>query len=57
VCYILQNAVTVRDRDTLASVPANAQTTGEIMFGGNIMMRGYPGDPQVTEHASAGGWF
>jgi len=57
VRYHLQNAVTVRDPDTMAPVPADGQTMGEIMFRGNIMMKGYLGDPQATEHAFAGGWF
>jgi fatty-acyl-CoA synthase len=57
VRYHLQSAVTVRDPDTMAEVPVDGQTMGEIMFRGNIMMKGYLGDPQATEHAFAGGWF
>jgi len=57
VRYHLQDAVTVRDPDTLAGVPADGQTMGEIMFRGNIMMKGYLANPQATAEAFAGGWF
>ncbi len=57
VRYHLQNAATVRDPQTLAEVPHDGQTMGEIMFRGNIMMKGYLGDPAATRQAFAGGWF
>jgi len=57
VRYHLQDAVSVRDPDTLAPVPADGQTMGEVMFRGNIMMKGYLGDPEATARAFGGGWF
>ncbi len=57
VRYHLQSAATVRDPETLAPVPADGQTMGEIMFRGNIMMKGYLGNPEATRQAFAGGWF
>ncbi|MDY0331006.1 MAG: acyl-CoA synthetase [Thiomonas sp.] len=57
VRYHLQNAATVRDPETLEEVPHDGQTMGEIMFRGNIMMKGYLGDPEGTAQAFRGGWF
>ena len=57
VRYPLQEAMTVRDPETLAEVPADGQTMGEIMFRGNIVMKGYLKNPAATDKAFAGGWF
>jgi fatty-acyl-CoA synthase len=57
VRYALQEAMTVRDPATLAEVPADAETMGEIMFRGNIVMKGYLKNEKATEEAFAGGWF
>jgi fatty-acyl-CoA synthase len=57
VRYHLQNAATVRNPDTLEAVPADGQTMGEVMFRGNIMMKGYLQNPAATREAFAGGWF
>ena len=57
VRYHLQNAATVRDPQTLQEVPHDGQTLGEIMFRGNIMMKGYLGSPEDTAQAFQGGWF
>jgi fatty-acyl-CoA synthase len=53
----LQEALEVRDPNTLAPVPWDGETMGEIMFRGNIAMRGYLANPAATEAAFAGGWF
>ena len=57
VPYTLQEAVTVLDPATLQPVKADGETMGEIMFRGNIMMKGYLKNPQATADAFAGGWF
>ncbi len=57
VRYALQEGMTVRDADTLAELPADGQTMGEIMFRGNIVMKGYLKNPAATDKAFAGGWF
>ena len=57
VRYHLERAVSVRDPETLAPVPHDGETMGEIMFRGNIAMKGYLKNPQATEEAFRGGWF
>ena len=57
VRYALQEGMTVRDPETLAELPADGQTMGEIMFRGNIVMKGYLKNPAATAKAFEGGWF
>lgn len=57
VRYALQEGMTVLEPETLAQTPADGQTMGEIMFRGNIVMKGYLKNPAATEKAFAGGWF
>jgi len=57
VRYLLEEGLTVMDPETMQSVPADGETMGEIMFRGNIMMKGYLKNPQATREAFAGGWF
>lgn len=57
VPYPLQEAVTVLDPDTMREVPRDGETIGEVMFRGNIVMKGYLKNPKATEEAFAGGWF
>jgi fatty-acyl-CoA synthase len=57
VRYILEEGVTVMDPQTMQPVPADGETMGEIMFRGNITMKGYLKNPQATGEAFAGGWF
>ena len=57
VAYPLQEAIAVLDPETLAPVPADGQTMGEIFFRGNLVMKGYLKNPQATADAFAGGWF
>jgi len=52
VRYPLQEAMAVRHPETLAEVPADGQTMGEIMFRGNIVMKGYLKNPAATAKAS-----
>jgi fatty-acyl-CoA synthase len=53
----LQEVITVLDPDTMQPVPWDGQTMGEIMFRGNITMKGYLKNATATEKAFAGGWF
>jgi fatty-acyl-CoA synthase len=57
VRYPLQEDMTVRDPVTLQEVPADGETIGEIMFRGNIVMKGYLKNEAATESAFEGGWF
>jgi len=57
VRYALQEGMTVMDPHTMLEVPADGQTMGEIMFRGNIVMKGYLKNPKATEQAFEGGWF
>jgi fatty-acyl-CoA synthase len=47
----------VLDPKTMAPVPADGATLGEVMFRGNIVMKGYLKNEAATEEAFAGGWF
>jgi fatty-acyl-CoA synthase len=57
VAYLLEEGMTVMDPETMQPVPADGETMGEIMFRGNITMKGYLKNPSATEEAFAGGWF
>jgi fatty-acyl-CoA synthase len=53
----MQEAMTVLDPATMKPVPRDGKTVGEIMFRGNITMKGYLKNPSATEDAFADGWF
>ena len=57
VRYHLQRDARVLDPVTMQPVPLDGETMGEIMFRGNITMKGYLKNPQATLDAFAGGWF
>ncbi len=57
VRYMLQEGMTVLDPETMAQTPADGQTMGEIMFRGNVVMKGYLKNPAATQKAFEGGWF
>ena len=57
VRYHLQRDVRVLNPETLQPVPQDGETMGEIMFKGNITMKGYLKNPKATQEAFAGGWF
>jgi fatty-acyl-CoA synthase len=57
VRYHLQRSARVIDSHTMQPVPLDGETMGEIMFRGNITMKGYLKNPAATQEAFAGGWF
>ncbi|MBR0753703.1 acyl-CoA synthetase [Bradyrhizobium jicamae] len=57
VPYPLQEGVTVLDPETMREVPRDGETIGEVMFRGNIVMKGYLKNETATQEAFAGGWF
>jgi len=57
VRYLVEEGMTVIDPQTMREVPADGETMGEIMFRGNIVMKGYLKNPKATNEALAGGWF
>lgn len=57
VAYELQEDVLVLNPDTGAPVPRDGETLGEIVFRGNIVMKGYLKAPEETAKAFKDGWF
>ena len=57
VRFHLQGDVRVLDPETMQPVPQDGETMGEIMFKGNIAMKGYLKNAKATQDAFAGGWF
>jgi fatty-acyl-CoA synthase len=57
VRYAALEGLAVLDPMTMAPVPADGETLGEVMFRGNVVMKGYHRNAEATEKALAGGWF
>ncbi|MEJ7670665.1 MAG: acyl-CoA synthetase [Casimicrobiaceae bacterium] len=57
VRYTVEEGMTVLDSTTMRPVPPDGETMGEIMFRGNITMKGYLKNRTATHEAFAGGWF
>ncbi|MEO7761332.1 MAG: acyl-CoA synthetase [Casimicrobiaceae bacterium] len=57
VRYLMEDGLTVMEPETMREVPRDGETMGEIMFRGNITMKGYLKNPAATAEAFAGGWF
>ncbi len=57
VRYVALEELTVLDPETLEPVPADGETLGEVMFRGNVVMKGYLKNPEATQKAFEGGWF
>ena len=57
VRYQALEGLEVMDPETMAPVPRDGETTGEIMMRGNVVMKGYLKNPEATQEAFAGGWF
>jgi fatty-acyl-CoA synthase len=57
VRYHALDSLSVMDPETMEPVPADASTLGEVMFRGNIVMKGYLKNAPATKEAFEGGWF
>jgi fatty-acyl-CoA synthase len=57
VRYQMLEGLDVLDPDTMRPVPRDGDTIGEVMFRGNVVMKGYLKNRASTEKAFAGGWF
>ena len=57
VKYHVLQGLTVMDPETMTPVPNDGETMGEVMFKGNIVMKGYLKNAETTEQSFAGGWF
>jgi len=57
VRYHALDSLSVMDPETMESVPADGATLGEVMFRGNIVMKGYLKNAAATKEAFEGGWF
>jgi len=57
VRYLALEALDVIDPETMQPVPADGETMGEVMFRGNVVMKGYLKNLKASKEAFAGGWF
>ena len=57
VRYHVLQGLTVMDPETMEPVPADGETMGEVMFKGNVVMKGYLKNPKTTDETLAGGWL
>ncbi len=57
VRYHALEDLTVMDPESMQRVPADGETMGEVMFRGNIVMKGYLKNPKASAEAFRGGWF
>ena len=57
VRYAAEDGVTVMDPATMTEVPRDGTTMGEVMFRGNLTMKGYLKNPKATGDAFEHGWF
>ena len=57
VRYLALEGLDVMDPETMAPVPADGATLGEVMMRGNVVMKGYLKEAASTESAFKGGWF
>jgi fatty-acyl-CoA synthase len=57
VRYPVLEGLMVADPDTMAPVPQDGATMGEVFMRGNLVMKGYLKNPEATGKAFAGGWF
>ncbi len=55
--YVVLDALEVIDPETMQPTPRDGETMGEVMFRGNVVMKGYLKNKRATEAAFEGGWF
>ncbi len=57
VRYCVLDDLDVIDPETMEPVPRDGETMGEVMFRGNIVMKGYLKNKHASDAAFHGGWF
>ena len=57
VRYLPLESLDVMDPETMKPVPRDGKTIGEVMFRGNVVMKGYLKNKLATEESFKGGWF
>ncbi|MFL2771042.1 MAG: acyl-CoA synthetase [Rhodospirillaceae bacterium] len=57
VRYSVVEGLDVMDPETMKPTPADGETIGEVMFRGNVVMKGYLKNPKATKDSFSGGWF
>ena len=57
VKYHMLEELCIMDPETMQPVPADGETMGEVMFKGNIVMKGYLKNKKTTDASLSGGWF
>ncbi|HLW93196.1 MAG TPA: acyl-CoA synthetase [Roseiarcus sp.] len=57
VRYHALEGLEVIDPETMQVLPADGETLGEVMFRGNVVMKGYLKSKSSTDKAFSGGWF
>jgi fatty-acyl-CoA synthase len=57
VRYPVLESLTILDPETMQPVPNDGETMGEVMFRGNVVMKGYLKNPAATRESFEGGWY
>ena len=57
VPYHALEELQILNPDSLESVTADGSSMGEVMFRGNVLMKGYLKNAAATKEAFSGGWF
>ena len=57
VRYLPLEGLSILDPETMREVPRDGETIGEVMFRGNVVMKGYLKNKEASESAFSGGWF
>ena len=53
----VEEGLMVADPESMAPVPMDGQTMGEVFLRGNLVMKGYLKNAAATDEAFRGGWF